>query len=86
VGIDADDWIDYDPCYLGLAVTETERRLQYNRFIFDGIPDNELCLIRQALQRGQLTGNDKFIEEVENIMGRRVEFRAQGRPGKGGSG
>ena len=81
VGIEADGWIDYDPCYIGLALTEEERRQQYDQYVSEGVPDRELSLIRQAVQRGQLTGNDKFIDEVGKILGRRVEFRAQGRPG-----
>jgi hypothetical protein len=27
--------------------------------------------MRQALQRGQLTGNDRFVTEIEMIAGRR---------------
>ena len=37
-------------------MTEDERRRQYNQFIAVDIPGMELSLIRQALQRGQLTG------------------------------
>lgn len=48
-----------------------------------GVPEKELSLIRQALQRGQLTGSERFIDETEKILGRRVEFRAQGRPSRG---
>jgi len=45
-----------------------------------------MSLIRQALHRGQLTGNDKFIDEVESILGHWVEFLAQdSRPGQGDS-
>ncbi len=84
IGIEAVQWIDYDPCYLGLAHTEVERRQLYRRYVLEAIPDKELELIRQAVQRGQLTGNNRFIDEVESILGRRVEFRAQGRPAKGG--
>lgn len=84
VGIDEDNWLDRDPCYTGLAATESERRQYYNRFMLDSIPVRELTVIRQALQRGQLTGNIKFVNEVEKILGRRVEFRGQGRPVKVG--
>jgi len=80
MGLEGHCWIDYDPCYLGLAETEIERRERYGRFIRDAIPDGEWNLIRQALQRGQLTGNGKFVDEVEQILGRRINFRAQGRP------
>ncbi len=38
--------------------------------------------IRRAIQRGQLTGTDKFVEGIEAKVGKRVEFRGQGRPKK----
>lgn len=81
-GIDAEAWIDYDPCYLGLGDIDSDRGERYGRFVSKGVPDKERSLICQALQRGQLTGNDRFVDDVEKILGRRVEFRAQGRPGK----
>mgnify|MGYP001816440336 CR=1 FL=1 len=82
MGIDANNWIDYDPCFLGLAETQAERCVEYRRYLSNDATEVELSLIRQALQRGQLTGNNRFIDAVEKILGRRVEFRAQGRPGK----
>ena len=81
-GTDAEVWIDYDPFYLGLGNTDSERGGRYRRFVSDGVPEQEKSLIRQALQRGQLTGNNRFVDDVERILGRRIEFRAQGRPGK----
>ncbi len=39
-------------------------------------------LIRQAVQRGQLTGSNQFVEEVFKKTARRVELRGQGRPKK----
>jgi len=37
-------------------------------------------MIRSALQQGQLTGNERFVDEVAGIIGRRLEHRQQGRP------
>jgi len=37
-------------------------------------------MIRSALQGGQLTGNERFVDEVAAIIGRRIEHRHQGRP------
>ena len=37
-------------------------------------------LIHQALNRNQLTGNQKFIDEIEGRLGRRIELRGRGRP------
>jgi putative transposase len=39
-------------------------------------------LIREALQRGQLTGSARFTDQVEAIVRRRIEHRARGRPRK----
>ena len=40
--------------------------------------------IRLAVQRGQLTGDDRFVEEVAKKLGRRMGMRSQGRPNEGG--
>ncbi|WP_026340726.1 transposase [Thioalkalivibrio sp. ALJT] len=77
-------WIDLDPAYLGLAADEAERRERYARFVERGIPDKELLLLREAVQRGQLTGDPRFVEEVEQIIGWCIERRRPGRPCRGG--
>lgn len=79
---DGANWLDCDPCYLGLASTEEERRARYVSFVTQAAPDAELRLIREALQRGQLTGNAKFVDEIKQIAGRRIELRGRGRPAK----
>jgi putative transposase len=82
MGTDTEDWIDRDPSYMALADSETQRRRQYRRFVDESVPDGEWDFMRQALQRGQLTGNDRFVTEIEAITGRRVEHRGQGRPSR----
>lgn len=67
------DWLDYDPCYLALGVSETARRRRYREFLQGAIPGGEWELIREAIQRGQLTGTERFTQEVADILGRRVE-------------
>ena len=42
--------------------------------------DSGFQLIQQALQRGQLTGTNRFVEQVEHRLGQRIEHRGQGRP------
>lgn len=44
------------------------------------IPAEEWLLIRNAIQRGQLTGSQPFIDEIAEKLGKRIEPRAQGRP------
>lgn len=78
------DLFDPDPCYLAMADTPIERRARYRAFLRSTIPNGEWELIRNALQRGQLTGDHRFIDEIETILGRRIEHRGQGRPKKEG--
>ena len=75
-----DRWIDLDPAYLDLADNESERRARYTRFVEQGVPEQELSLMREAPQRGPLTGNQRFGNEVEQIIGCRIERRRPGRP------
>ena len=75
-------WLDLDPCYEALGISDDERATCYREFVRSAIPVGELELIREALQRGQLTGTERFIGEVEAIIGRRIENRKQGRPRK----
>lgn len=80
VGTEPRDWLDEDPSYLGLGSTAEERTERYKEWLEESIPKGEWEIIRQAVRRGQLTGHNRFIEEVAKKIGRRVEFRKQGRP------
>jgi len=80
VGLEPETWIDLDPSYLGLANNEEERKEGYMDYINQLSVESETQLIQQALQRGQLTGTSRFVEQVENRLGRRIEHRGPGRP------
>ena len=56
--------------------------MRYQVFLEGAIPEAELNLIREAVHRGQLAGTNRFISEVEAILGRRIERRPPGRPTK----
>ena len=75
-------WLDRDPCYLALGNTDPERQTRYRSWVASDIPETEAPLIRQAVQRGQLTGSSRFISAIEARIGRRVESRGRGRPSK----
>ena len=81
-GIRKPDWLDLDPCYKGLGATDKEREKRYEKFVKASIPQGEWELIREAAQRGQLTGSNRFIDEVAKKIGRRIERRGKGRPKK----
>ena len=65
-----------------LGISDDERATRYREFVRSAIPVHEWELIREALQRGQLTGTERFVGAVEAIVGRRIENRKQGRPRK----
>lgn len=72
------EWLDFDECYLGLS----DRQLAYNRFVEEGVFEEEHSFIQQVLERNQLTGDVAFIDEVEKKLGVRIERCKQGRPKK----
>ncbi|MCO3060442.1 transposase, partial [Pseudomonas aeruginosa] len=74
------NWLDMDPCFIELGQTVEERYRRYVTFVKEAIPAEELKLIREAVQRGQLTGNQRFLDEIERVAGVRIERRGQGRP------
>ena len=82
IGLGQEAWLDIDPVYLGLGRTVRERARRYHEFVRAAIAQEEWELIRGAIQRGQLTGGDRFIEEIAAKVGKRIEWRGQGRPRK----
>lgn len=74
--------LDLDPCYQGLATDESSRRERYREFLQSAIPEGEWALIRAAVRRGQLTGNEAFSDQVAATLHRRIENRGPGRPRK----
>jgi len=68
-------WLDTDPCFEGVGDTPQVRASRYAEIVRSAIPPGEWEPIRSALQRGQLTGTDRFIDEVAAIIGRRIEHR-----------
>lgn len=75
-------WLDTHPCFEALGNTETRRCARYRDLVASAIPPGEWDLIRDAVQRGQLTGRERFVDEVAALVGRRIEHRRPGRPGK----
>lgn len=80
LGIERCDWLDENPGYVALANDALERQVSHRTFLTAAIPEGEWRLIGTAVQRGQLTGSGRFIDEVEHILGRRIEHRKPGRP------
>jgi len=77
--LSASGLLDEHPTYRSLGRSPAERLQHYRHFVLAGIPDAELRLIRQSLQRCQLTGDGRFVDTVERLTGRRIEHKAPGR-------
>lgn len=75
-------WLDDDPLYVGLGATDDERRQRYREFLQQSISDEEKEVILGAVRRGQLTGGNAFVDEIESRLNRRIELRGRGRPRK----
>jgi len=82
IGVCHTSWLDLDPCYQGLGHSAPMRARLYHAFVMAAIPEEEWRLMRQAIQRGQLTGTERFTEEVAAKIGKRIALRGQGRPKK----
>jgi putative transposase len=80
LGVERCGWLDEDPCYVALGSDVLERQVCHRAFLTAAIPEGEWRLIRTAVQREQLTGSGRFVDEVERILGRRIERRKPGRP------
>lgn len=70
--------LDDHPCYTALARSPDTRAIRYDEFLRCAVPKSEFNLIRSSLQQGQLTGNKKFVDEVEQIIDRRIKHRSPG--------
>ena len=84
VGMEPMPWLDMDPGYLGLGSTPAERQARYAQWVAEGIPAGEWETIRRAIQRGQLTGDAQFVENIAKRTGRRLVPRGPGRPRQDG--
>jgi putative transposase len=84
IGLSTVDWLDRDPFYMSLGNDPREREASYRVLVESalarGLMDREWDTIREAVQRGQLTGGKSFIDEIQDKTGRRIEFRGPGRP------
>jgi putative transposase len=81
-GTNAYPWLDDIPFPPEFGLDADSRSQAYRRFIRGAIPDGEWELIRESVGRGQLTGDNRFVDEVQQILGKRIEHRRQGRPAR----
>ena len=60
--------------YLALGQTEVERRETYKSLFQAHIDLDTLETIRNATNKDQVLGNDKFKEEIEQILNRKISL------------
>jgi putative transposase len=77
-------WLDKDPCLFEPVGATEDCVERYRVFVHDCVCAGESELIKKALQRNQLTGDSRFVSEVERRIGVRVEYRDSGRPKREG--
>ena len=75
-------WLDFDPWFMALGPSPIERWRAYEAFLAEGVQEDRLKLIREAVRRGQLTGDMDFAARVAGTIGRLVPQRGPGRPKK----
>jgi len=61
----SDPVVDYDPIYKALGNTAADRRKAYQEYVFETIPEEELKLICDSIQRNQVTGGNHFRKQLE---------------------
>lgn len=72
--------LDEDACYKGLGSTVEKRKDAYKAFLEGDISPLEKQFIEESVNRNQLTGNQRFVDEIEERIGMRIERRGRGRP------
>jgi putative transposase len=77
---ESDSMLDVHDVFLSLGSDNAERASHYQAFVRQGIGVSEAHFIKDSINRNQLTGNDRFIDEIEQRVGFRVERRRPGRP------
>lgn len=72
-------WLDDHAFHVAFGKTRAERWARYREWLQDIVPEEECELIRTAVRRGQLTGDECFRRIVEQHIGRRISNRSPGR-------
>ena len=75
-----DSAIDFDRIYAALGNNKIDRQRAYREYISQSISEDELRLIRDAVQRNQVTGSNRFRERLQKKHNIRLSNRGPGRP------
>jgi putative transposase len=76
----ADDLLPSHAVYVGLGQDDLTRQTAYRELFRDGLDREVISDIRQALDRGNPLGNQRFRETIERALDRVCVARPRGRP------
>jgi len=68
--------------YYGLGADPLARQQSYLSLVNDGVDNRVLEQIRDATSQGFPLGDSLFLEQIEEMIGRRLELKHPGRPSK----
>ena len=80
VGLSHCYWLDEPDTFRALAGSHQLRVEAYRQFVEQEDCSSSDELIGNAINSNKLTGGNKFVDEIENRIGIRVETRKPGRP------
>lgn len=74
------DFIHHHPLYQDLGRTDAERLVAYRELFRQALAPGEIDAIRKSANGNFALGNDRFQQEISEILGRRVTPGKAGRP------
>ena len=79
---DTDLTITPHSVYLRLGRTKAQRQANYKELFNEPLSDNLISSIQQTSQTGTPLGSDKFLKEIEELLGVKIGYSKRGRPNK----
>lgn len=76
------DLVNHHPLYRSLGRTDAERQMAYRKLFRYELESGEIEKIRKATNGNFALGNNRFKEEISEMLGRRVTPGKAGRPKK----
>jgi putative transposase len=77
-----DKLITPHPCYFALGATSLDRCEAYRALFNNALLPEEIHTVRATVQTGTPLGNERFKQQIEDALHRRVGHAARGRPPK----
>lgn len=69
--------------YLGLGTSATDRQAAYRGLFHSQLSTEAAQQIRNCLDYNRPLGNDRFRQEIEQVLGRKIGMQRRGRPAPG---